>query len=150
MRRDLEHRVGARVDDRLPGAHVLRAQLLDDLGPGSGAVPEPPQTGLALERAHHLGGEPVGIRGERLLEPHPHHLPVTGGRVLAKRHFGAPPPRGGRRGVTGAPGDLRDVPETPRLQIRQVQAADSARGVAEGVRADVAEESGVRQLAGAD
>ncbi len=99
--RDLEHGVPARVDDRPPGAQVLRAQPRDDLGPRGRHVPEGGQPHGRLERLHDLGREPVGVERERFVEPDPHHLPVPGGRVLARRAFGgaavARPGVGGRR-----------------------------------------------------
>jgi hypothetical protein len=83
MGRDLEDRITARVDDREARPEVLLAELLDDLRPRRGDVPEHPPADRPLERLDDLRREPFGVQGERTVEPDPHHLPVPRGGVLA-------------------------------------------------------------------
>ena len=59
MRGHLEHAVGGSVDDRLAGAHVLFAELLDDLGSRSGVIAERAAADASLELLHDLGREAV-------------------------------------------------------------------------------------------
>ena len=62
VRCDLEHGVRGRVDDPLPGLLVLLAELLDDLGSGSGRVAEHTAPGLVHERIDDVVREPVRDR----------------------------------------------------------------------------------------
>ena len=55
VRRDLEHAVGRRVDDRLAGPHVLGAQALDDLGARGDDVADRLAADPALELGDQIG-----------------------------------------------------------------------------------------------
>ena len=65
VRRDLEHRVGRRVDDPLPGLLMLLAVLEDHLGPGRGLVAEHAARRAVHERIDHVVGEAVRVGRER-------------------------------------------------------------------------------------
>ncbi len=75
---------------------------------------------------------------------------MAGGRVLPARAFREPAGDGRRARLRRASLERRDVPEPERLERRQVEAADGARDVAEGVRAPVAVVARVGQLSRPD
>ena len=150
VRRDLEDRVGGRVDDPLPRPLVLLAELLDDLRPGRGLVADHAAARAVHERVDHVVREAVRVGRERLRGDDAHQLPVAGGRVLALRALDQPAGDRGRSRLRRATFQRLDVAEAERLHVRQVEAADGLRDVAEGVRALVAVLGGIRQGAGAD
>jgi hypothetical protein len=118
---------------------MLLAQLLDDLRSRRGLVPEDPAAGLVHERVDHLEGEAVRVRGQRLRGDDAHQLPVPGRRVLALRALEQPPGDRGRPGLGRATLEGLDVSEPECLEVGQVEPADGARDVAQGVGALVAE-----------
>ncbi len=61
MSRHLKNAVGRRVDDRLARAHVLFAELLDNLGSGSSAIAERAAADAAFELLHDLGRKAVRV-----------------------------------------------------------------------------------------
>ena len=65
VRRDLEDRVGGRVDDPLAGALVLLAELLDDLRARRRLVAEHAAAGAVHERVDHVVREAVRVRRHR-------------------------------------------------------------------------------------
>jgi hypothetical protein len=131
--RDLEDRVGRRIDDPLPRALVFLAELLDDLCPRGGLVAEHAAAGPVHERVEDLEGKPVRIGRKGLLGHHTHELPVAGGRVLPLRALEETAGDGRRAGLRRATLELLDVSEPERLQVRQVEAADSLGDVSERV-----------------
>ena len=150
VRRDLEHRIGARVDDRPAGGEMLGAQLLDDLRAAGRLVPEiPGRSGEPQPLLHQLRRKSVREGGEAFLQHDSDHLPVAGGRVLAAGHLGHGAEAGPRRAGGRAAGDFGQVAETPALQRGQVQATHPPRHVAERIRALVAVGSGVGKRPGA-
>ena len=150
VRGDLEDRVGARVDDPLARPLVLLAELLDDLRPARGHVPEHAVPRLVHERVDHLVREPVRVGRHRLRSEDPHQLPVAGRGVLATRPLEQPPRDGRRPRLRRAAEQRLDVPEAQRLERGQVEPADRPRDVPERIRAFVAEIRCVGELAGPD
>jgi hypothetical protein len=63
--RDLEDRIGRRVEDRTPAREVLGAELSKDLGPRSGPVAEEPHARGALDRLDDLLRKSFGEDGKR-------------------------------------------------------------------------------------
>ena len=143
VRGDLEDRVGGRVDDPLAGLLMLLAELLDDVRPRRGLVPEHAAPGPVHERVDHVVGEAVRIGRERLRRQDAHQLPVAGGRVLALRALGQPAGDGGCARLRRTALERLDVAETERLETRKVEPADRARHVAERVGTLVAVVFGV-------
>jgi hypothetical protein len=150
VRRDLEDGVGGGVDDPLAGPLVLLAQLLDDLRPRGGLVPQHAAPGPVHERVDHFEREAVAVRRQCLRRDDPHHLPVARGRVLALRALHEPAGDRGRSGLRRAPFQRLDVAETERLEIREVEPADGARDVPQCVGAFVAELGRVGKLSRAN
>ncbi len=146
VRCDLEHGVGGRVDDPLPGLLVLLAVLLDHLGPRGRLVAENAAAGAVHERIDHLVGEAVRIRRERDGGDDAHHLPVTRRRVLALRALEQPARDRRRAGLRRAALERLDVPEPERLEIGQVETPDGASDVPERVRALISPLGSIRQL----
>ena len=146
VRGELEHGVGRRVEDHLTGGEVMRAEVLDHLGPAVRAVAAEAQTGGLLEPLDHVRREALRIGGKRVLRHHAHHLPVPGGGLLAGTERMQPPVdhRIGRRGHA-LDRDDRAEPEPP--ERRQIEPADALGEVAEGVRTGVSVGVGVRQSA---
>ena len=91
VRRDLEDRVGRRVDDPLARALVLLAELLDDLRPRGRLVAEHAAAGAVHERVDHVVREARADRsGTAVARDDAHQLPVAGRRVLALRALEQP------------------------------------------------------------
>ena len=138
VRGDLEHAVGRRVDDRLAGAQVLRAELLDD---GRAATPPcSPSVLRPMRRSNSSmssAGKPVGKHGKRPLEDEPHQLPVPGDRVLAGRRFRHAAEGAERIRLWSDAVDGRDPGEAETAQVRHRE-RDAARDVAQRVAAGVA------------
>jgi hypothetical protein len=59
--RDLQHRVGRRVDDQVAGLEVLLAEVVDDLGAAVGAVAEHPAAGAVDQLVEDVAGEALGV-----------------------------------------------------------------------------------------
>jgi hypothetical protein len=148
VRRDLEDRVGRRVEDQLAGLEVVAPVVLDHLGAAVGAVAAEAVPRHAFERLHHLGRKAVRVGRQRMVRHHPHQLPVAGGRLLAR------PERvqaavddglaGGRHTL-----DRDDGAEAEAAESRQLQSAHPLGEMGKRVRALVTRVvAGVRQ--GAD
>src|SRR5581483_7978343 len=148
VRRDLEHGVGARVDDPLARLLMLLAELLDDLGAARRLVAEHAAPRAVHERVDHLVGEPEGIRRHCLRCDDAHQLPVTGRRVLATGSLDKPARDRGRARLRRATLERLDVAEPERLERGQIEPADRARNVPERVRAFVAELGSIWKLSG--
>ena len=88
MRRDLEHTVGRRVDDGLPGPDMLRSQLVDDDRTRGRLVSENPPADPGLETINQIRWKPLREDRKRAVEHEPHQLPVPGHGVLARGRFG--------------------------------------------------------------
>src|SRR5215217_4765180 len=150
MSGDLEDRIGGGVDNPGPRRFLFWSQFLDDLGPRGGFVADNLAPRLTLETCDDLLREPVRVRRKLFFEHYTHHLPVASQRRLGRRALlqeTVRPLRGrDRRGAFY----LDDVAEPQRAQVRKLQTADGAGGVGEGIRALVAEASGIRGAAGAD
>ncbi len=118
--------------------------------PDAGLLPRTPRPVWFMNGSMTSSGKPCGIRRERRRRDHAHHLPVPGRRVLALRALEET--AGHRRGtrLRRAALERHDVPEPEGLEVRQVEAADGAGRVAEGVRAFVSVLPCVRQLSSAD
>ena len=93
VRGDLEHAVGRGVDDRLAGAHVLGAELVEDLGAGGGLVAErAARRWRAAKRSMISAGKPSGTWGRRFSTTRPAisqwpvvvSLPARASRILPK------------------------------------------------------------------
>jgi hypothetical protein len=149
VRRDLEHRVRARVHDRLACGDVLVAELLDDDRPRRCEVAQPAVAGLARERVHDLDRKAIRIDGERVRQSHPHHLPVARGGVLAGRGLQVPAPRRRRTIGRGDAEDVCDVAQSEGAEIGHVETAICIGGVGQRVGALVTIGRCVRQGAGA-
>src|SRR5581483_2590901 len=113
MRRYLKDAIGRCVDDRLPGAHVLFAQFLDDLSTGSGAIAERAASDARFEFAHQFGRKAVWEEREWLRQVNPGHLPMTRGGVFAGRRK--------RAFAVGGRGPLYRPDAFERLQIAQAK-----------------------------
>ena len=130
---NLEHGVGRGVEDRLAGAHVLFAQIVQHLGTGGVAVAQiPGQTGLLDDGVQQLLREAVVVVMEVTpleQDGHAGNLPVTGRGVLA----------GGellgkavgtdhldilvQSGREGAAGEFARVAQTQLAEVWQVESA---------------------------
>ena len=146
VRRNLEDGVGGRVHDPLARLLMLLAELLDDLRPGRGLVPEHAPSRAVHERVDHVVRKAVRVRRERRRRDDPHHLPVPCRRVLPLGALDEAPCDGRSSGLRRASLQRHDVPEAERLEVGQIEAADRPGDVAERVRALVAVIDGVRQL----
>ena len=88
MAGDLKHRIGRGVEDGLAAAHVLLAQLIEDLGAGRVTVAQKTwQLGATDQRLQQLGRKAVLVSGEVApIEEHgrARHLPVARRGILAR------------------------------------------------------------------
>ena len=117
--------------------------------PEAGLVAEHAAAGAVHERVDHVVREAVRVGRERRRRDDAHQLPVAGRRVLALRALEQPAGDRRRARLRRAALERLDVAEPERLEVRQVEAADGARDVAERVGALVAVFGGVRQRSGA-
>jgi hypothetical protein len=146
VRGDLEHGVGARVDDRLLGREVLDSEPVDDLRARGRLVPEDAGNLRARhERIDDFGRESVGKDGEGAVERTAHHLPVTGRRVLARRALERAAERAGRMRGARHRAHAFDRAEAERCEARHVETSGRFDEVVERVRAGVAERGRVGQ-----
>ena len=149
MRGHLEDAIGGRVHDRLAGADVFLAQLLDDLGAGRRAIRQRAAPDAALELLHDLWWESVRIERKRLGEMDARHFPMPGGSVLARRCERTAAVCGGwMRGWFDIPKRL-NIAQSQLRQVRQAQRAFTG-DVAQRVAAHVAVCRRVRHRADAD
>ncbi len=149
--RDLQHAVGRSVDDGKAAAHVLGAELGDDLGPRGGLVPQDAgRPGPPFEIVKQFAGKPLGKKRERPIQNDAHQFPMAGDGVLAPRSFRHAPPGSPRRRRGGHAAHGNDVSQPKLLQVRQFQPAATFGDVAQGVRADIAVFGGIGKRADAD
>ena len=83
MGSDLKDTVGAGVNDRLPGLHMLLTQLLQDYCTGSWVIaqcraPDPP-----LKLGDDVSWKAIRISGKGCGERYSHQFPVATGGVLS-------------------------------------------------------------------
>ncbi len=158
---DLEHGVGRGVEDRLAGAHVLFAQIVQHLSAGGVAVAEVArQAGLLDDGVQQLLREAVVVIVEIApLEQHGHagNLPVAGRGVLAGGELLGEAVGADhldiflQAGREDAAGELARVTQTQLVEVRQVESAtalDLAGGaglgdMAKGIGAHISELVGV-------
>jgi hypothetical protein len=150
VRRDLEDRVGRRVDDPVAGPLVLLAEALDDLGARGRDVADHSPSGRLRERADHVVREAVRIGRHRRLGDDGHQLPVARRRVLARRVLAQPAGDRGRVLARRAAAQRQHVAEPERLQVWQVETPDGVGDVLQRARPGVAVGRGVGQLTRAD
>src|ERR671934_1470924 len=112
---------------------MLLAELLDDLRPRGRLVAENPAPGAVHEGVDHVVREALRVRRERRRRDDAHQLPMPGRRVLALRPLEQPPGDGRSARLRRAPLERLDVAEAERLEVRQIEATDGARDVAERV-----------------
>jgi hypothetical protein len=79
---DLKDGIGRRVDDPLPGALVLLAELLNDLSSGRRLVPEHAAARAMHERIDHVVRKSLRVRRQRPRRHDAHQFPVPCRRVL--------------------------------------------------------------------
>ena len=132
MRGYLKNAIGRRVDDGRTGAHVLRAEFLNDLRARCGLVAERAAADARLEFAHDLGRKAVGVEREWLGEMNTRHFPVARGGVFAGRSQRAASECSRRRIGGRYAGERLDISQTEPREIGHIEAAD-ARDVADGV-----------------
>jgi hypothetical protein len=133
VRRELQHRVGRRVEDHLARVQVMTAEVLDHLSAAVWAVAAKPETGRALEGRNNIRGEAVRIGRKRMLRHDAHHLPVPCGRFLARSHWMEPAVDDRVRHREHS-FNARDVAQAKGAENRQIEAADGLRHVRERVR----------------
>ena len=163
MAGDLKHRIGRGVEDGLAAAHVLLAQLIEDLGAGRVTVAQKTwQLGATDQRLQQLGRKAVLVSGEVApIEEHgrARHLPVARRGILARgdllgiaigglrHHAGIEPGRelatgpGAGVGQTQA-GKIGDLQRSLALDIGATGGALGG-DMAQGVGPDIAEAIGI-------
>ena len=134
---DLEDRIGRGIDDRKARAHVLFAQLLDDLGARSHRVAERFASDSRLEGLADFGRDALGEGRQRFLQDHAGDFPVSGRGVLALGPRRRLAPSAARRRHRGHAADRDDPPEAQSLHHWHRQ-PDGVADVAECVRSEVA------------
>src|ERR1022692_4635482 len=123
VRGHLENTVGGSVNDGRTGAHVFRAEFLNDLSAGGGLVAERMAPDAPLEFLHDFRRKAVWAKRKWLFEMDAHHFPMAGGGVLPGRSQRASAvSTGGRRGGRDA-GQRLDISEAECGHVRQMQAA---------------------------
>ena len=134
VRRDLEDRVGRRIEDGTPALHVRCAELLDDLGPGGRHISERQLAGYPRKSLDDLRRKAVGVGREGDLGDDAHHLPMAGYRILAAAAFAQAGDAGAAGFATAAtPGISAEQSKPEAFEIRQRQRAQTTRDVADRV-----------------
>ena len=103
--------------------------------PDAGLLPSTPRPVRCMNGSITSCGKPCGYVGNGVRRDDAHQLPVAGGRVLALRALEQAAGDRGRTRLRRAALERLDVAEPERLEVRQVEAADGARDVAERVGA---------------
>jgi hypothetical protein len=83
VRRDLQHRISRRVENRLAGEDVFFAEFLENGSAAARVVADEFHTGFAFDAVDELVRESLED-GERLVEHHTRQLPMAGRRVFAR------------------------------------------------------------------
>ena len=84
VRRNLKHRVRRRIDDPLPRALMLGAELVDDRGTGRRLVAEPAAPRPSREFVEQRNRESLRVRPKRFLQENAADLPMPGGAVFSR------------------------------------------------------------------
>src|SRR5690606_1639132 len=152
---DLKHAVRRCVDDRLAGAQVLLAQIIEDLGSRGGPVAQVARQ-VILGAPHAKKRLRESLRKDRkgLVEDDARDLPIAGHPVLPGGDLLQDAEGRDRRGGWREAVGLDEMTQTPARELgkRERNALRSAplADVAERVRAFVAETSGVERAADPD
>ena len=118
VRGDLEDAVGGGVDDRLAGAMCSAPSSSMIAVPEATLLPSVPRRcGARTRRSTRPGNRREN--GERPIEHEPHHLPVPGDRVLARRRLRHPAEGAARRRVAGDAAESTTRPRPRRAQRGQ-------------------------------
>ena len=146
---DLEHAVGAGVDDEGVLLHGLLAVVLQHLGAGVGLVAQHLVAGLLLKFVDEGIREALREGGQRLRADNARDLPVADGGILAHALLlQAGKGADGRCGLFAC-GHAVDVEHTQLLQVRAVEVGVLCNGT-QGVGALVAKGGSVRLCADAE
>src|SRR5260221_7000048 len=103
VRRQLKDAVGGGVENRLAGAQMLGAELLDDRGAGRWLIAKCTATDRRFEPLDELGRKAVRIGWQRAVERDAHELPVPRRAVLPRRRLIQPAERPTRLRDGGRP-----------------------------------------------
>ncbi len=103
--------------------------------PDAGLFPSGGLPAIAVNASIDFGGKAVGIGRERDLGQDPHHLPVTGDRVLAAAALAQPRDARRRLGRWRDAAIVGQQPEPQRSKFGSLRPPDAARDVADRVRA---------------
>ena len=140
---NLEHAVGAGVDDEGILPHGLLAVVLQHLCAGVGLVAEHLMAGLFLKLVDEAVGEAVREGGQGLRADDARNFPVADGGILAHALLLQAGEGAGGGGVLFTGGHAVDVEQTELFQIGAVEVGVLGDG-AEGVGALIAKGGGVR------
>jgi hypothetical protein len=121
MRRHLKYAVRRCVNNRRSGAHVLRAQFLDDFGSRRGPVAQRAAPDAPLEFVHYRARESIRKERKGLVQMDAGHLPVPRSSVLAGRRQGAAPERSSGFRGRRQPLQRLDIAQAETAQIGQPQ-----------------------------
>ena len=146
MAGNLKHAVTAGIHDGRARSQVFLAELLDDLGSGGGPIPQYLAADGLLERFNHLSGKPVWVDRKRCLQHHPGHLPMPCGRILPLGQHRHLPEATFRIAHPLDSGEVSDVAQPQRLEIRKSEPADRIGHMGQRVGSHVAVGDCIRQF----
>src|SRR5882762_6817720 len=118
---NLENAVARRVHNRLPGTHVLFAQLLDNFRSRGRLIPNRFLANPPLKFLNHFRRKSVFVHRKRLLQPHSRHLPMSCRRIFSRRMGRTLSVRRSRFCRRRQMRQRRNVCQSQRHQIRQSQ-----------------------------
>ena len=135
MAGNLENAVAAGVNNRRMIPHVLRAQLLQDDGAGSGLVADTLVPDRLFIGIHEFLRETVREGRECAGDPHAGDFPVAGSGVLSLAGLPSPPPGAGYRPVPAVSGCLNIAKAHSRHvgQVRMSGSDDMSQGIGTGI-----------------
>src|SRR6266478_5223265 len=149
MRGDLKHAVARRVHNRLSRPYVLFTQFLDDLRSRRRLVSDRLSADPLLELFNQFFRESVFVNGERLLQPHSRHFPMSRRRIFSRRERRALSISSNRSRGRRLMFQRRDVRQSEPHQIWDFQRA-RFRDVSKRVSARVAVLRRIRKLPDSD
>src|SRR5579875_414812 len=125
----LEDAVSGSIKDRTAGAHMLLAQLLDNLRAGSCFIADDSVSNSTFKWLDHFWRKAIWIGWQRSVQNHAGHFPVSCRAIFASGRLGHAPIRSQSMLYWRGARNRRNIAQTDAPQVRKFQAANSLSAV---------------------